>query len=308
MDEYNLFMPVVDNNEPIAVLLRGVGGHYLLHSHQDNFQGLAMLRGVLRLENVRPLPGDKAVYGPSDDPDIPYVIERILPRKSFLARPGIANLDLVLITISASRPRPDLKMVDRLIVMSHTHDIDVILLINKIDELDDPTSINNIKNEYAKAGIMILETGFTSSETDIQQLKDMIKKKTVSFAGQSGTGKSTLLNRLFDMELMETGDLSGKIGRGRHTTRYTELFPVETGGYLADTPGFSQVNLAEADITLEDLANGYDEIRKVKNMCRFASCRHAGDLGCAVNEETMPAGRYERYLELRTEILAAQEY
>ncbi|HZW97803.1 MAG TPA: ribosome small subunit-dependent GTPase A [Bacillota bacterium] len=301
-------MPAADSNKSTAILLRGIGGHYLLHSHQDNFQGLAMLRGILRLENVRPLPGDKAVYGPSDDPDIPYVIEEILPRKSFLARPGIANLDLVLITISASRPRPDLKMVDRLIVMSHTHDIDVILLINKIDELDDPTSINNIKYEYAKAGIMIFETGFTSSEADIQQLKDMIKEKTVSFAGQSGTGKSTLLNRLFDMELMETGGLSGKIGRGRHTTRYTELFPAETGGYLADTPGFSQVNLAEADITLEDLANGYDEIRKVKNMCRFASCRHAGDLGCAVTEETMPAGRYERYLELRTEILAAQEY
>jgi len=296
------------DNKPSAVLLRGVGGHYLLHSHKDDFQGLAMLRGILRLENVRPLPGDKAIYGPSEDPDIPYVIEELLPRKSFLARPGVANLDLVLITISASRPRPDLKMVDRLIVMSHTHNIDVILLINKMDELEDLTEIDKIKKEYAQSDIMILETGFTSSEAEIQQLKDLIKGKTVSFAGQSGTGKSTLLNRLFDTELMETGDLSGKIGRGRHTTRHTELFPVEAGGYLADTPGFSQINLAEADITLEDLANGYDEIRKVKHLCRFASCRHAGDLGCAVSEETMPAGRYERYLELRAEIIAAQEY
>lgn len=301
-------MPAVDPGKPRAVLLRGVGGHYLLHSHQDNFQGLAMLRGILRLENVRPLPGDKAFYDPSDDPDIPYVIEELLPRKSFLARPGVANLDMVLITISATHPRPDLRMVDRLIVMSHTHNIEVVLLINKMDELDEPAEIDHIKEEYAEAGIRILETGFNISEVELDQLKDLIRGKMVSFAGQSGTGKSTLLNRLFAAKLMEIGDLSDKIGRGKHTTRHTELFPVEDGGYLADTPGFSQVNLAEAGITVEDLANGYAEIRKVKHLCRFASCRHAGDLGCAVLEETMPPGRYERYLELRAEIASAQEY
>ncbi|HHV42561.1 MAG TPA: ribosome small subunit-dependent GTPase A [Clostridiaceae bacterium] len=291
-----------------AIILRGVSGHYLLHNHIDNFRGLAMLRGILRLEDIRPLPGDKVLYAPSADPDIPYVIEDILPRRSFLARPGIANLDLLLITVAASRPRPDLYMVDRLIVMASAHDIDIVLIINKMDEKHDPRTIQNIRDEYANANVIILETGLGDDGSALRKLKTLVQGKIVSFAGQSGTGKSTLLNRLFGSDLMAIGELSSKIGRGKHTTRHTELFPLERGGYLADTPGFSQMNLGLAGVDLEELVNGYAEIKRLQQYCRFVSCAHDGDLGCAVTSEAIPAGRYERYLELRKEILAAQEY
>jgi ribosome biogenesis GTPase len=107
---------------------------------------------------------------------------------------------------------------------------------------------------------------------------------------------------------METGELSDKIGRGRHTTRHTELFPLKEGGYLADTPGFSQVSLAAAGVNLAKLADGYAEIKQLSQQCRFAGCAHTGELGCAVSAQTMSPGRYERYLELRAEVIAAQEY
>ena len=104
----------------------------------------------------------------------------------------------------------------------------------------------------------------------LEELRALIRGRVVSFAGQSGTGKSTLLNRLFGTELMETGELSDKIGRGRHTTRHTELFPLKEGGYLADTPGFSQVSLAAAGVNLAKLADGYAEIKQLSQQCRFA--------------------------------------
>ncbi|NLK01908.1 MAG: ribosome small subunit-dependent GTPase A [Clostridiaceae bacterium] len=301
-------MTAVDQAQPTATILRGIGGHYLLHSHSNNFQDLAMLRGILRLAETRPLPGDKVVYGPSEDPDIPYIIEEILPRKSFLTRPAVANLDLVLITVAASRPRPDLMMVDRLIVMSYAHDIEVALIINKMDQKKSKTVARQIRSEYKEAGVLLFETGFDDDGSAIEELRTLIRGRVVSFAGQSGTGKSTLLNRLFGTELMETGELSDKIGRGRHTTRHTELFPLKAGGYLADTPGFSQVSLAVAGIDPDELADGYAEIKQLSQQCRFASCAHTGELGCAVSAQTMPPGRYERYLELRAEIIAAQEY
>ena len=213
-----------------------------------------------------------------------------------------------MITISASRPYPDLNMVDRLLVLSFAAAIATVLIINKIDLMEDEDLIRGIEREYQASGSLILRTGFNHNDESLTELKSLIKNKTVSFAGQSGTGKSTILNRLFGSIMMETGELSEKIGRGRHTTRHTELFPLAGGGYLADTPGFSQINLAEAGMDLADLADGYAEIRELKHYCRFASCAHAGDLGCAVSEQTMPAGRYRRYLELREEILSAREY
>ncbi|MDI9460619.1 MAG: ribosome small subunit-dependent GTPase A [Saccharofermentanales bacterium] len=301
-------MTAADQAQPTATILRGIGGHYLLHSHYNNFQDLAMLRGILRLAESRPLPGDKVIYGPSEDPDIPYIIEGILPRKSFLARPAVANLDLVLITIAASRPRPDLTMVDRLIVMSYAHGIEVALIINKMDQKKGGTVVQQIRREYKEAGTLLFETGFGDDGSALEELRALIRGRVVSFAGQSGTGKSTLLNRLFGTELMETGELSDKIGRGRHTTRHTELFPLKEGGYLADTPGFSQVSLAAAGVNLAKLADGYAEIKQLSQQCRFAGCAHTGELGCAVSAQTMSPGRYERYLELRAEVIAAQEY
>lgn len=280
-----------------AVIVRGVGGHYTLHRHDPPFQGLAYLRGILRQEDIRPLVGDRVEYTSSQDPDIPFVVEKILPRKNVSVRPAVANIDSLIITVSIFEPRPDYLLIDRLIVYARKNHMEPLILITKTDlakRRAAKRSSEQLLENYADAEAAIYEAGFGEADADLQRFKSHLAGKTVAFAGQSGVGKSTKLNEMFG-ELSETGAVSEKIGRGRHTTRETTLYPIEGGGYVADTPGFSVLNLADLDITWRDLREGYAEFEKASEPCRFEDCRHDGDMGCKIDEMTIHPERLARY-------------
>lgn len=283
-------------------IIKGVGGQYWI-AGGDELIGTAMVRGILRQDDKRPLPGDFVRFSSSGDPDVPLVIDEILPRRNFLVRPPVANLEGMVITMAAAEPAPDFYLADKLLVICRLKNIEPILVLTKTD-LGEPDY--DISSMYEPAGCPVLVTNPDESD-NLNKLREWMKGKVVSFAGQSGVGKSTLLNRLFAARMMQTSGLSEKIGRGRHTTRHVELFYYQ-GGYIADTPGFSSLELNELGIEGEDLIRGYPELMEISGRCRFSSCRHLGEAGCAAGESTIHPERLERYRYFREQLDNIDKY
>lgn len=292
-----------NKTKPTARILRAVGGQYLLDDGAG-FSGIAAARGIFRLDGIIPTPGDLVVYESSGDPDVPWVISEILPRRNYLIRPALANLDRLLITAAAAEPEADFFLIDKLITVCLVNSIEPILIITKNDLVK--SGEDKFASIYEPAGIKIYNTSIGDQQSH-EEIKALLPGRLVSFAGQSGVGKSTLLNLLFGDEMMETGGISKKIGRGRHTTRHVELFPY-AGGYLADTPGFSTLELPDLGITSDNIELGYPEIKAVSDQCRFTGCRHLGDLGCAVTEQIIHRDRLERYRMYREQVDKIKPY
>ena len=286
-----------------ARILKCVGGQYLL-AGQDGETGSASARGLFRKDGQTPTPGDLVETDPSGDPDLPWRITRILHRRNFLIRPTVANLDCLIITVSAADPAPDFQLADKLLTVCLVHQIEPILCITKTDLPDNLA--DRVEQIYAKTGITIIRSN-PDDQSSHARLREILRGRVVSFAGQSGVGKSTLLNQLFGDVRMATGEISDRIGRGKHTTRHVELFPF-LGGYLADTPGFTSLEMSELGVLGSDLVTGYPELARIEGQCRFVGCRHLGELGCALNNDTIDPDRLSRYRHFREELDLIKPY
>ena len=278
-----------------GTIVKGVGGSYEIHLTEAGTV-TAKPRGIFRKEKTTPAVGDHVEVELSGDPDIPYVITAIHPRKNLMIRPAVANLDIMILTISPVSPAPDFKLLDKLLILCEKQGIRPVIWITKTDLEEEETA--RIRNVYAKAGFPV----FTSSVDGISEnaeISALFHGNTVGFAGQSGVGKSTLCNLLTGFSGMEVGKISERLKRGKHTTRHVELFPVGDG-FLMDTPGFSSLELAEIGIEEGDVRYGYPELLRIDGKCRFQDCRHTGELGCAIAEAQMDEGRLERYREFVT--------
>lgn len=276
-------------------ILRGIGGFYTIQGG-DGIQHTLRARGLFRLQNITPLPGDfvefEKVEGEAD-----AAMTRILERKNALTRPRVANVDILLIVVAAQKPQPDFLLVDRLCLSALQNHVQPMVILNKCD-LASEMMQRNFQNEYAafSAACVSARTG-----AGIAALRAVLRGKVCCFAGQSGVGKSSLANALLGVSL-QTGDLSNKTKRGKHTTRATELIPVLDGA-LVDTPGFSM--LETNDIEPAMLAQWYPEFA-VEEPCRFAGCLHDKEPGCAIKESVeqgiIPRCRWERYQTLLAEV------
>ena len=279
-------------------IVKGIGGSYTILLEEGG-SVFAKPRGIFRNRKVIPTVGDYCAVEPSGDPDIPYTIVSIKERKNLLIRPSVANIDVLIIAVSTTDPEPDLKLLDKLLILCPKLDITPLIWLTKTD----------LSREKADALIKIYsDAGFRVEQSSHDQIlpkekiREIFSGNTVGIAGQSGVGKSTLCHRLTGMDHIEVGDISERLHRGKHTTRHVEIFPFE-GGFLIDTPGFSSLDVDRIGIEEADLLGGYPELLRIAGKCRFLDCRHNGELGCAVEESGISDGRLARYREFLDIIL-----
>lgn len=283
-----------DNTLSEGIITKGVGGTYTVR-RDDEERILCQIRGGIRKSGVVPAVGDRVKVSESGDPDIPYVIDDILPRSNYLIRPAVANIDCLILTFAVQDPVPDLTLTDKLIIICSSLGIRVALLFTKCDL--DPEKAKELTDIYRKAGFDV----FVSSKDALFGPDDLVRispSGIAAFAGPSGVGKSTICNNILENDIMQTGSVSDRLKRGKHTTRHVELFDTKTG-FITDTPGFTSLSLFDIGTDYREVVSGYPEILKSAQRCRFDDCRHISETGCAVLEDLaegiIDRGRYERY-------------
>lgn len=262
-------------------------------------------RGKFRKERISPYAGDTVSIS-VDDNNEGYVQE-ILSRRNFLVRPPLANLDKLFIVSSVSDPQPSTLIIDKTIAAAELKGIEPVLVFTKTD-LDDPSQFEKI---YGSIGIRCHYVSSVDG-VGIDELRPELNGCISAFTGNSGVGKSTLLNALIPELVLETGEISRKLGRGRHTTRHVELYPVE-GGYVADTPGFSTMDIERYELfRKEELPQGFREFEPYIGECRFTSCSHTCEKGCAVleavNDGKISKSRIESYITMYNEVKDIKEW
>ena len=278
-------------------IIQGIGSFYTVESEGQCY--VCKARGRFRKQRISPLVGDFVEFQPADSEDGEGFIEEILPRNSELLRPPVANVDVIFVTVAASSPEPDLLLVDRLLVRAHRAGIEAKIIVNKTDL--DGGMAEEIARQYGSAGYEVFHVS-AKQGVGLDALKAAAQGKTIAFAGQSAVGKSSLLNALCPGLSLETGSVS-RIERGRHTTRKAQLIPMQ-GGYLADTPGFSLLELDTMEPEL--LAECYPEFAPYEGKCRFLGCQHLNEPDCAVKDAAQQGAvsreRLERYAVLHQEL------
>lgn len=294
-----------------GIIVKGLGGLYDVKcSGGDTISCKA--KGAFRHEKIKPTIGD--FVNLSADPSGNTVIESIEPRRSLLIRPPVANLDILFVVIPARDPQPDLLTADKLISIAEYNHIEPVIIIAKSDLAKD--AAQKLSDLYKACGF---EVFLLSAKTGmgIDHLKTYIdehmQNKIAAFAGASGVGKSTLLNRLFPGMGLATGQVSQKTARGRHTTRHVQLFSLQgegadgSGGYLADTPGFSMLDFVRFDFyDKEALPQTFREFAPYLYDCRYTGCTHTVEQGCAVRRAVasgqIPPSRHESFLQIYRDI------
>lgn len=277
-----------------GLIVSSVSGFYKVKSGENIFNCRA--RGIFRKNYRKPVVGDYVTIKQSENL---YTIIDILPRKNFFLRPPIANIDLILLVVSVCEPSVNYLILDKLIAIAEYKKIDIAIIVTKTDLLQS----YEIADIYNLAGIRNIF--INKLDTDLDKVYNLISGKISAFCGNSGVGKSTLLNRLFPDLNLQTNSISNKLGRGKHTTRVVELFPIN-GGFVADTPGFSTVDILKYDkISKEELSSCFREFSKYSN-CKFRTCSHTFENNCGVREAVdkglISKRRYENYCVIYNEL------
>lgn len=262
----------------------------------------------MRKKRITPYVGDRVTLEICDG-QMPQIVE-IHERKNSLIRPPVANLDMLVMVCSICDPYPSTKILDRLIAVAEYKGIEPVLAVTKTDL--DRERAEEFAKIYIDAGFKVFIIS-PDSETQLNALKDAMAGKLCAFSGNSGVGKSTLLNRIMPNLNIPTGQTSKKLGRGRHTTRHVELYELENGAIVADTPGFSSIEIAQFDIILKDeLENCFREFAPYLGQCRFTGCSHTKEKGCAVlkalSDGEIAQSRHESYVMMYDEAKQIKEW
>lgn len=288
---------------PEGIILKGIGGFYEVLEEDTHMLYTCKVRGVHRKEGgMTPLAGDRVTFKVLSPQKLEGHIDQILERRNAFIRPPVANIDQLAVVLAVTSPDPDLMLVDKLLITCLSKGIRPLLLINKFD-LDQVHLADRLKKAYEGTGfpIIILSKFYKES---YESLHSELMGYITAFAGQSGVGKSTILNTILDHWLMETGDVSDRIQRGKHTTRHVQLFRLDKGGFILDTPGFSSYSIT--DIPHDELMEYYPDFNEGMGLCRFKGCSHTGEPNCAVRnliaDGKLDEDRYKRYIELYREL------
>lgn len=286
-------------------IIKAIGGFYYCLTESGTF--CCRAKGKFRKDGLCPVVGDNAKIMVLDKCALIGNLEEILPRKSLFARPPVANIDMLVITVSAKEPMCDFLLTDKLSVIALKANVNVCVCVNKT-ELD-RNAADEICKIYSSAHFPVVKTSTKTGE-GINELKSLISGKICAFAGNSGVGKSSLLRLITERSDIETGEISEKIKRGKNTTRHSELIPLKSGGAVLDTPGFSSFYVD--GIKKEELQTLFPEIKENAGGCRFAGCAHINEPDCSVklaaDKKIIHEKRYENYKELYNSLKNIKEW
>ena len=290
-------------------IIKGIAGFYYVHVEGHGIYE-CKAKGIFRKDNTKPLVGDDVRLEILDEEGKIGNISEILPRKSSLIRPAVANVDQALVIFAITKPSPNFNLLDRFLIMMEQQDLPCIICFNKKD-IATAEECEKLRAVYERCGYKVL---FVSAHDEtvegLEVLKAMLDGKTTTVAGPSGVGKSSLINRLQSGICMETGEISKKIERGKHTTRHSQLIALKGNTYIMDTPGFS--SLALFDMEKEDLQGFYPEFAEHEKYCRFGGCSHINEPDCgikeALTEGQISKTRYENYVLLYEELKGKKKY
>ena len=288
-------------------IVKGIAGFYYVHVPDKGIYE-CKAKGIFRKDKQKPLVGDDVEIQILDEEEGKGNIEKLLPRKSELIRPAVANIDQALVIFAIVKPQPNFNLLDRFLIMMGQQGIPCIICFNKVD-IDEKQEGISYEEIYRSCGYETIQVSAKNGQ-GIEEIKKKLLGKTTTVAGPSGVGKSSIINELQTGIRMETGDISTKIERGKHTTRHSELIAMEEHTYILDTPGFSSLGLF--DMEKEDLAKYYPEFTFHEKYCKFAGCAHMNEPVCgikeAVEEGEISSLRYENYKLLYQELKEKRKY
>ncbi|MDO7905243.1 ribosome small subunit-dependent GTPase A [Paenibacillus sp. JX-17] len=297
---------------PDGLIIKALSGYYYV-SEVDS-EGVprpeepvvqCRARGIFKKRGVSPLVGDQVVYSLTENGE--GMVDEIKPRATELIRPPVANVQLAVLLFSLREPDMNLQLLDKFLVHIEHAGLEAVICLTKQDLLEEHQGGNDstaaVKELYEEIGYEVI---VTSSRTGkgTEWLRERLAGEISVFAGQSGVGKSSMLNALRPGLSLETSEISMRLGRGRHTTRHVELIPLESGGYVADTPGFSQLDFLELGV--EELSSCFREFVPLAAGCKFRGCTHTHEPFCkvleAVDKGTVAASRYNHYKQFLEEM------
>ena len=252
-------------------------------------------RGIFRKNNQKPLVGDMVILDETN-----FIITDILPRNSYLKRPPIANIDQIFLIFSLSEPCFSYYLALKYLTYCAYSNIKAHLVLTKSD-IADEKEIRKIKDDFSRLDIDVLVVN-NKNKDGVGEIINLLNGKISCLIGQTGAGKSSLLNNINPDYNREVGEYSKALGRGKHQTKEVILLPY-MNGYIADTPGFSSLEL---DMEVEDVAHFFPGMKDESLKCYYPNCLHVSEPKCQVKEkflkENFPSIFYECYLKLLEEV------
>lgn len=281
---------------PEGQIVKALSGFYYVQEVHTNQVWACRGRGVFKNRGITPLVGDYVTFQPSTHGQ--GTVTDIKNRRNELIRPPIANVDQALLVFSVDEPEFSSILLDKFLVHIEKANITPVICLTKLDLSVTPIEEYPEIEVYQHLGYPMFMTSSVSKQGLAEIEKFLIGKITV-FAGQSGVGKSTLLNAIDPTLEIKTAEISNRLGRGRHTTRHVELIPLPMGGWVADTPGFSQLDFV--DLEPEELSHLFVEFRRPAEDCKFRECVHQNEPKCAIKKAVecgeIASHRYKHYLQ-----------
>lgn len=278
-----------------GVVIKSTGSWYEVRNDSGEVV-LCRLRGKIRLDGIRttnPISvGDMVLYEKENNKDT-CVINKILPRHNVIVRKSVnlskashiiaSNIDQAILVATIAQPRTSTGFIDRFLVTAEAYHIPTTIVFNKCDLYDEEQMsqaeelISTFENIGYKSFMISAKTGYRCDE-----LKEIMKDKVSLFSGHSGVGKSALVNRLDPNLNVRVGEISDVHEKGKHTTTFSQMFPLSFGGYIIDSPGIKEFGLY--DMEKETLAQRFPEMRNLMHECKFSNCTHLHEPHCAIKD------------------------